>query len=277
MSVYVDLVFFLNFLTNALLLYGAARLGAAALRLKRLLLAAALGAGYAVLVYLPGLAWLRAFPIKLIFGGVMIITAFGRKLSSIRLGGIFGILALVLCGGVYGTALLQEQQPVLRGGDLFYPVSFATVLLTAAVISVLCRFLLPKLNHGADSILPLTLELGERKVQLSALRDSGNTLQDPLTGAAVITVYWSAARKLFPVSVTAAEFSAPATLMLRLKKYHPRLIPYRAVGVRSSMLLALPCRITLGKNTTTALVAFSPTPLSDGGAYEALTGGTVYA
>ena len=41
------------------------------------------------------------------------------------------------------------------------------------------------------------------------------------------------------------------------------------LGVLAGMLLALPCRITMGKRTWLGLAAFSPTPLS-GGAYEAL-------
>ena len=35
--------------------------------------------------------------------------------------------------------------------------------------------------------------------------------------------------------------------------------------------------IRIGKQTRTGLVAFSPSPLSDGGDYEALTGGIHYA
>ena len=116
-------------------------------------------------------------------------------------------------------------------------------------------------------------------MQLTALRDSGNTLCDPISGAQVLTVYWQAARRLFPaeLSLTAEDFAAPATLALRLQAEAPRLIPYRAVGIRSGLLLALPCEITIGKETKLSLVAFSPTPVSDGGAYDALTGGVIHA
>ena len=53
MTVYLDLVFALNFAVNYLLLRGTARLGASAAPRKRLLGGAALGAAYAVAVYLP--------------------------------------------------------------------------------------------------------------------------------------------------------------------------------------------------------------------------------
>ena len=82
---------------------------------------------------------------------------------------------------------------------------------------------------------------------------------------------------LLPFDLRAEEFQSPAALALKLKDYHPRLIPYRAVGTASGLLLALPCTIEIGKQCKTGLVAFSPSPLSDGGGYEALTGGIHYA
>ena len=70
------------------------------------------------------------------------------------------------------------------------------------------------------------------------------------------------------------DFQTPVMLALRLKSYRPRLIPYRAVGVSEGMLLALPCSLTMDKQTWRGLAAFSPTPLS-GGAYQALVGAAI--
>ena len=53
-----------------------------------------------------------------------------------------------------------------------------------------------------------------------------------------------------------------------------RLVPYRAVGVSQGLLLAVRCERKGKKGKITpALAAFSPTPVSSGGDYEALTGG----
>ena len=140
-----------------------------------------------------------------------------------------------------------------------------------------CRLLLPRLTHAPDSIVPLTLELEGRRVRISALRDTGNTLCDPVSGESVLVAEWRSAKGLLPFDLRAEEFQSPAALALKLKDYHPRLIPYRAVGTASGLLLALPCTIEIGKQCKTGLVAFSPSPLSDGGGYEALTGGIHYA
>lgn len=277
MTVYADAVFVLNFSVNYLLLRASARLGGAAIRKRRLLCGALLGAVYAVSVYLPGLRWLTALPVKLLCAAGMLTAAFGCKRSVLRLSAVFGGMTLVLCGAVYGVELLRGGQVRYRGDALFYPVTFFSLLLTAAAVSFACRLLLPKLAFAADSIVPVTLRLNGRVIHLSALRDSGNTLCDPVSGEAVLTVYWQAVRSMFPFALTAGEIASPATLALRLQAYAPRLIPYRAIGVASGLMLAIPCEITLNNQTKIGLIALSPTPVSERGAYEALTGGNLYA
>lgn len=272
MTVYLDSVFVLNLAVNYLLLHGTARLGASAVPRKRLLLGAVIGATYAVAVYLPDCGRLTALPVKLIVGAGMVILAFGWRRSSLRLGAIFAAISLVLCGAVYAVELMKGGTVRYYRNSLLYPVTFGSLLLTAAAVCAACRLLLPRLTFAADSVVPVTLELGGRRVELTALRDTGNTLSDPVTGAAVMTVDWHSAARLLPrETLTQRDFQSPAMLALRLKAYRPRLIPYHAVGVNGGLLLALPCRITVDKRTRVGLAAFSPTPLS-GGAYQALIG-----
>lgn len=277
MRVYVDQTFALNFCVNYLLLRGTARLGASAARRRRLALAAGVGALYAVAVYLPGCAVLRLLPAKLACAAAMLVVSFGAKKSTLRLGAVFAALSLALCGAIYAVELVKRGTVRVHGEALFYPVTFASVVLTAGAVYAACRLLLPRLTHAAGSVVPVTLELEGRRVHLSALRDTGNTLCDPATGESILVAEWKSAAALLALDLTAEEFAAPAALALRLKRYRPRLIPYRAVGTASGMLLALPCVIHMEKLTKTGLVAFSPSPLSDGGGYEALTGGTRYA
>ena len=268
MTVYIDLVFLLNFGVNLLLLRGTGRLGAAALRWGRLCLGAGLGALYAVLCY--PLPLLACWPGKLLCAAGMLVCAFGPRRSTLRLGAVFGALSLVLCGAVFALQTLLGRAPTGQG--LLYPVSFGALLLTAGAVSAACRLLLPRLTHAPDSIVPVTLELEGRSVHLTALRDSGNALWDPIGGGPVLVAAWERGAALLGQPLGAGDFAAPDQLALRLKAYHPRLIPYRAVGVSSGLLLALPCRITLGRRSRRGLVAFCPTPLSDGGAYDALIG-----
>ena len=274
MTVYLDSVFALNFAVNWLLLRTAARLGAAAVRPRRIAAAAALGAAYAVAVYLPGCGFLAGWAGKLAVTAALLAVAFGLRRETLRLAAVFGGVTLALCGAVYGLELLKHGR--VRPGALWYPVTFSSLVLTAGGVYAATRLLLPRLSHAPDSVVPVRLTLGGRRVFLSALRDSGNTLCDPVTGEPVLVADWRCAARLLPHdSLRAADFAAPAALVLRLQRLHPRLIPFRAVGTGSGLLLALPCEeVRIGKSVQkNGLVAFSPTPVSDGGGYEALTGG----
>lgn len=271
-TVYLDLVFTLNFAVNYLLLRGTARLGASAAPRRRLAGGAAIGAAYAAAVYLPGCGFLTTPPVKLLVGAAMLLAAFGWQRSTLRLGAVFAALSLVLCGAVYAVELLKGGRVRYYRNSLLYPVTFGSLLLTAGAVCAACRLLLPRLTFAADSTVSMQLALDGRRVRLTAVRDSGNLLCDPMTGAPVVTAEWQSAARLLPQEqLTQKDFEAPAMLALRLKKYRPRLIPYHAVGVSDGMLLALPCSITVGRQTRQGLTAFSPTPIS-GGAYQALIG-----
>ncbi len=275
MVVYGDMVFLLNLLINYTLLRGAARLGGAAPKLLRLWLGSAIGGLYSVMVFVPGLDWLNTAICKWITAAAMLLCAFGRKRSTVRLAVVFGALSLVLCGTVYAFHCMGKA-PASAGGYLFYPVSWSTLLLTAFSVSMACRFLLPPLNHGSNSTVPITLYRDGKRLHLTALRDSGNTLRDPLSGSEVLTVYWRALSPLLPPIVTQESIADPTMLLPSLRELSPRLIPYRAIGTDCGILLAIPLEITIGKESRIGLVALSPTPVSDGGAYEALTGGHAY-
>ncbi len=276
MVVYGDMVFLLNLLINYTLLRGTARLGGSAPKQLRLWLGSAVGGLYSVLVFLPGLSLLNMISCKIATAAVMLWCAFGWKPSTLRLAAVFSALSLVLCGAVYAFYCMGKA-PVSAGGYLFYPVSWSTLLLTAFAVSMACRLLLPPLNHSSNSTIPITLERQGKRIHLTALRDSGNTLRDPLSGGEVLTAYWKALSPLLPSSITYEGLLDPAGLLPHIRDLSPRLIPYRAVGTKSGILLAIPLKITVGKESRIGLVALSPTPVSDGGAYEALTGGQSYA
>ena len=118
-------------------------------------------------------------------------------------------------------------------------------------------------------------------MKLLALRDTGNTLQDPLTGRPVVVVEGEKLRPLLPElpRLDRQSLAHPVELLRDLEgtagDLRLQLLPYRAVGVECGLLLAL--RVDQancgGGEVRDCLTALSPTPLSDGGGYSALIGG----
>ena len=143
--IYVDELFFLNALTDYLLLLSCARLRGRVLRRTRFAAAAALGGVYAVLAAIPPLSFLVSLAVKALVSLLMAWIAFGAPPELWRGWGCFLALSSAFAGAVYGISLLSgaEVRGVLSGASL--KVS-AEILLRAAnskasAISLLSLFL----------------------------------------------------------------------------------------------------------------------------------------
>lgn len=280
MTVYVDILFALNMLLDDLLLQAGARLGGGRIRRARFLAASALGGLYAAASVVPALGFLRTFGMKAVVFGAMMLLAYGLERGTPRLAALFLAAALgfggltFLCTQLFGTGLL------VLNGSAYYPVSLPALVLLAGSVYLLSRLAFCGLwEHGSGEIRTITLRLNGRAERVRALRDTGNTLKDPMTGERAIVAEWRVAGRLLPeAALCAADFEQPAALMTRLSRQYPqlrfRLLPYRSVGRASGLLLAVRCAESRGeKPLAPALMAFSPNPVSDAGNFEALTGG----
>lgn len=273
--VYIDLLFLLNLIANYLLLLAAGRMAGAALARWRIGLGAGLGALYAALVFLPGLAWLVCWPCKLAAGVLMALTAYGGERRLLRVTVLFFGASAALAGAVLGLELLGNVSLTLEHGVFYTPLDIRLLLLMfVACYFVLSLFFRRVGQHGGELVrLRIVLEGGAADV--AALRDTGHTLTDPATNRPVVVADGQALAKILP------DWADPADPVRSLERCHAagsrqaRLVPYRAVGVECGMLLALRTRqVTAdGKPLGRLLVALSPTPLSDGGGYQALIGG----
>lgn len=268
----------MNLLINSILLHASARLRGIEARKWRLWAAAALGGIYAVCCYLPGLLFFQSWPMKLIFLLLMLLVAFGPKMQTITTGVVFLILCVCLCGLVFFvvTVLCGKQLP--SGG--IYPVSFPELLLTAGLAYFAGRLVLAKaVVHNGEKFYPIQLKLGTMSLRLTGLYDSGNSLRDPVSGAPVIVVSAEKmSRLLEPRAIRAICCGDLELAMAYLSDYRPRLIPYRAVGVSSGLLVAIRSdAVRIGTYMNSGMyIALSPTAVCDSGGYDALIGGKIH-
>ncbi len=276
MTVYADTLFITNGLVDYLLLLLAGRVMGAQLNRWRLLVGGAAGGLYAVACFLPFGGALARWPVKLAVGVLLVLIAYGGHRRLLRLTLIFFGLACGLGGGVYAIALWGGGLSLERGVLLTAP-DLKAVLLAAAVcwcgLSLAFRGI-ARHSRLTGEVIPLEITLGHRRIRVSALVDTGNSLHDPTDGSPAVLLEWQEALPLLP-ELTAEDVSAPATGMARLgARGRFRLLPYRAVGVSEGLLLAFRAdKITsAGKNRTETLVALTEQPVSRGGGYTALAG-----
>ena len=257
MEIYLDLAILLNFLVDFLLLLGTNRLSGFPPGAARCASSALLGAAYAAGCLLPGFAFLGSLFWRAVFLGLMGVLAFGCSVSAIKRCALFVILSMAL-GGI-ALSLGRGDIPVL--------------LLAAGLVWLLCRLSFDG-GAGGQSYLPVTLRYGGRELTLTALRDTGNTLRDPITGEQVLIIGAAAATRL--TGLTEDALAAPLETLAKRPLPGLRLIPYRAVGQGGSMLLAMRFGdVTIGSRRQSAIVAFAPEGLGNGGMYQALAGGMV--
>ncbi len=281
MTVYVDLLFGLNTVINYLLLRGSAAMGGCPARRLRLLGAAAFGGLYAAAGVLPGWESLQRVGFQGLCAGLMLLLAFGWKKSTVKQGLFFFALSFAFGGLVLLAVQLVEPDFVILGGRTYYAVTIPALLLLAGISYGLAAVVLAGCGtHTGGDVVPLQLTLNGRTEDLKALRDTGNTLRDPMTGETVLVASWPVLARLLPEAhLTADRFRDPAGLLEALSTRYPtlrfRLVPYRAVGVTAGMLLAVRCGMEQKGRRTEILAAFSPTEVAADGRFEALLGGAM--
>jgi len=281
--IYIDTLFLLNALVDYLLLLAAARLAGEPLRRGRFALGAALGGLYAVAIFLPGMGFLAHPLCRLASAALMLLAAYGGSRRLLRQGVLFLALTCAFGGGVVAIGLLGGTGLALGNGVFYSALDLKVVLLSAAVCYGVITLVFQRLGrHSAASgeLARVRLRLGERWTDLTALVDTGNTLADPATGRPVMVAEGERLSGLFPGEhrPSPADLRDPASALARLGtgewRARFRLLPYRSVGVDRGLLLAVRAdALELdGQGRGPALVALSPTPVSDGGGYQALIG-----
>ena len=257
MRVYLDLAMILNFLVDFLLLMGTNRLAGYPPGSGGAAKAAALGGIYAGACMVPPLRFLGSGFWRLVSLCLMAVIAFGWNRSALQRGAVFVLLSTAL-GGI-----------ALGFGD----GSFAVLVLASAVLWLLCRVSF-RGSLGSREYVAVELTYGEKKLDLLALRDTGNTLRDPLTGEQVLVAGADVALEL--VGLTEHQLRHPVETMASGALPGLRLIPYHAVGQPGGMMLAMRFEnAKIGTTVGSPLVAFAPQVLARGEAYRMLTGGAV--
>lgn len=281
--IYVDTLFLLNALVDYLLLLAAARLAGETLRRWRFALGAALGGLYAVAIFLPGLGFLAHPVCRIASAALMMVVSYGGSRRLLRQGVLFVALTCAFGGGVVAIGLLGGTGLTLGNGVFYSALDLKIVLLSAAVCYGVLTLVFQRLvRHSAANgeLVPVKLRLGERTVALTALVDTGNTLTDPVSGRPVMVAEGERAGPLFPREHRPGpgDLADPAAGLARLGtgewRGRFRLLPYRSVGVDRGLLLCvrLDALELDGQGRGPALVALSPTTVSDGGGYQALIG-----
>lgn len=244
MTLYI-LAILLNFLVNFFLLIGTNQIAGGEPGAKRAALAAAVGGLYAAVclryAFMGSLLW------RLLSIALMSRIAFGRSFGG------RGVLFLLQQLAISGIAAGLQSSGII------------SVLLGAAGVCLVCMGGFLERKH-----IPVELTYGARRVCVMALRDTGNTLKDPVTGQPVVVLGADIAEQL--TGLNQQQLCRPVETMGTLPGL--RLIPYHTIDKPEGMMLGLWIKeAKVGRRKGGVLVAFAPEKLSEDGEVQALTGG----
>ena len=278
--VYLDGVFLLNAAVNYLLLLCSARVGGQVISRVRMGFGAAVGGVYAALVFFPRLGFLLHPAWKLAVAAGMVLIAFGASARLLRLGLIFSAVSFGLGGAVFGISMLGGRGLGLERGVFYSAIDLRTVILAAAVCYALFCLVLRRSGSAVrQEILPAVLRIGDKTLGLRALVDTGSHLVDPLTNRPVLVLDGALLAGFLGGEGLSNEALARPVETLELLgqrggAHRYRLLPYQAVGVADGLLLTVRLdSVKIGaERYEDMLAALSPTPVSDGGDYQALVG-----
>jgi stage II sporulation protein GA (sporulation sigma-E factor processing peptidase) len=289
--VYADILFLENLIANCLILKIAGAVSGFEVKALRMILAASLGAVYAVLgAIIPNTAFLSGLLTRIIVSALMILIAFRiRTLSEfLRRWAMMLLSAFLLAGCTYGLSSLLDGGTVSYAG-LMYVSPYGILkafLLSAALCIVLVRPIGRILSGKAlreGSIIPVYIKMEGKSVCFHALVDTGNSLIDPLTGYPVMVVEAESLKTILPDEVYKAAISNSIDIYTEtsnrnswFQKFH--LIPFKSIGKENGMLTGFrPDNIRIGRGGTLkeindVIIGICGIKLSDNAKYSALVG-----
>lgn len=251
LEVYPDIVFILNFIIDFILLFLLKKVNKKSGSMKRLMLAAAIGALFAaVLSIFPWCSVIIRFLLFHFIGSVlMILTAFGKmkKLDLMKQVGALYLITYFLGGlinSIYYYTNFRLFLIKVGKGLTFSNISgkfVIVIVLILAPVSLLLLKLFRYFKKNALETYEIVLFYENRSIEARGFMDTGNCLHDPVYHKPVMVVEASVMENLLPPEVYSditavrrymeenitdvSRWNLDNDHILRL-----RFIPYRSVG-----------------------------------------------
>ncbi|KRE90434.1 sigma-E processing peptidase SpoIIGA [Paenibacillus sp. Soil766] len=298
MVVYADLIFLLNFLVDAAILLVTAKTRKIAFKWWRIVLSAALGASYVVMMFLPVPIIFFTFSVKCMFCTGMIITAFGYgSLQNLfRNMGTFLLINFAVAGGMFGIHYVLASSSDVMKGIIFTQSGVAEFQIQIGSILFVVLLLLPLIwwfrtvfqsskqrEVMTTYLAEVTIYVGDFSATCKGLIDTGNQLYDPLTRTPVMVMEVSEWGDVLPELWLQRIRSSDVDQIISgigveefIWQDRLRLVPYRGVNRNTQFMLAIkPDKVVIIHNesqleATKVLIGLDGGKLCSDGSYQAI-------
>ena len=199
MQVYVELALLENFCMDFTLLYCAKLVAKNAAGWKRMSVASALGACFAVLFPLFNLPAVWSVIIKILSGLILCLAAgkFKKIKGYVKFSVIFLAFSAALAGALIGIFSLAGIAYEEGGGYILSSVPIGIPLFGALLFVIAARIIKNKFSKGSKKEVACRIYAGQLSVSLSGFFDSGNKVS--YRGSPVSVIPKECARKIVDI------------------------------------------------------------------------------
>ena len=259
MVVYADILFFVNFFMNYLIISICSAISPEPTKNRRKLLASALGGIYGVCMFLPDLSFMYSVISVFLFSAGMVAVLFCpcRFLEYLRCLLVFYISSFLLAGSIY-MFLPYFGGGIIRNNVIYYDGPKILVIAAVTCFCILKSLKYIKSRFGKNGLY-VTVRYKDRTACLKGILDTGNLLCEPICGNPVVVGDEDVLKELFDENCTLLNINE------WIESCDIRLIPYQTVGKEGVMTGFLADEIITGKTSTeNVVVAISPQKLRHG-------------
>lgn len=259
MVLYIDVYFLENLIFDFFIILLAERISGGRICILRCIIAALLGAGYAVFAAICSV--LDGFVPRLLALALITLTADGYYSLKVFLRQFAVIfLAFAVSGGTAYALALYSGGGKISGSIIYFDNSLLLSLTGIALSGSAALIAMSKLKGArAGRYIKFAILKGGKVYRFTALYDSGNRAEDPVTGLPVIVT-----ENIFPQEVKASS----------------RAMNIKTASGTAELSLFVPERVVFSKSgsffTGRAAIGITNEKLSENGSFNALIGGAFF-
>lgn len=252
MTIYIDVVLIENLIMNFIILLATGIVLKEKIKTVRLLLASLLGAIYSVISYMSILEIYSNIILKIILSVVIVYVAFNpqtmKKMWKDIL--IFYLTSFVFGGAAFALIYIVKPQDILMKNGLFlgtYPLKTIVLGAIIAFIIIITAFTIVRTKiTKKDMFCKVEIQINGKKIETTAMLDTGNLLKEPITNTPVIVVEHTLLYDCIPKEILnhldemlGGEFENIPEKIKEEYMAKLKFIPFSSLGKQNGMLLGM--------------------------------------
>lgn len=246
MTIYLDIVFFENFILNYIIILSTAIISKSKMKLTSIMLSSTIGGIFSILNYLMNMNSLENMVLKIIISILMMLIAFNDyKIKKLIKQLLFFYLVSFTFGGIAFMLLffIKPQNIIMKSNHLvgIYPIKITILagILGFVVIFLIEKIIKDRLNKKS-MICDLEIFYDGKIRKIKTMIDTGNLLKEPISKNDVIIV-----EKESLEGIVSKDILENIKYILKGKwiqekniySYKIKLIPFSSLGNDNGLLL----------------------------------------